>query len=485
MASAQPLTAEIARKTGNDAALGQPRGLGGAFWRFWWATGISATGDGLAYVAFPLLALTLTSNPLAIAGVTASSKAFAAFAALPAGVITDRIERRRLMAGCNVAAGVAVAALAAAMTFGAADMAILYVVAGVTAACDVTYTLAAQACTAEVIAHPDQLGTANSRLIGVEASGEQFVGLGVGGLVFSVARRLPFFADAVSFFVSALLIKSITPQPKGGGLHYRAGGGEGSVGVTLAQEPGGATTLPVDGPGLLANSPGHRTNGSSPRANASGHRRPGWGTNLREGVRLFRQQRVLVLLAATVASGTFMQSMFYAVLVLYGRRTLQLSSAGYGGFLALAAALGVIGALSGGRLQKRFGASKLIISGCAFVAISYVGLSFMREAVLAALVFGVQEFGTAMVNVGSVTTRQRLVPRNLYGRVASVHRLMVAGAAPLGAVLGGAVASLTGNVPETILIAGVMEAVALSLVAPPLWRAVARSTPAAPPGRLA
>ena len=82
--------------------------------------------------------------------------------------------------------------------------------------------------------------------------------------------------------------------------------------------------------------------------------------------------------------------------------------------------------------------------GDALVAISYVGLSFTRSAVLAVFVLGLQEVGSAVANVGSVTARQRIIPRNLYGRVSSVHRLMVAGSAPLGALLGGAIASWDG-----------------------------------------
>ena len=103
----------------------------------------------------------------------------------------------------------------------------------------------------------------------------------------------------------------------------------------------------------------------------------------------------------------------------------------------MASLVGVVGAFSAGALQRRFGGGRLIVWGSAAAALSYIGLSFTRSAVLAVFVLGLQDFGVAVANVASVTARQRLVPRSLLGRVSSVHRLAVLGAAPFGAVVGG------------------------------------------------
>ena len=100
------------------------RPLGKAYWRLWWATGISASGDGLVAVALPLLTVTLTRSPLVIAGVTAANRAGAAIAALPAGMLADRMNRHRMMVLCNLISGVALLGLVAFMTLGSADLAI-------------------------------------------------------------------------------------------------------------------------------------------------------------------------------------------------------------------------------------------------------------------------------------------------------------------------------------------------------------------------
>ena len=205
----------------SSGAVGAPKGtpsvrvgrrsLGGAFRRLWWATGISASGDGLLAVAVPLLALTLSRNPLVIAGLTGANRASAAIAALPGGLVADRWDRRSVMVACNLAAGVTLLALVGAMTAGWAELVMLYLVAIVLAACDVTYTLAVQASLPDVIP-TERLGVANGRLIAVEGAGEQFIGPASGGILFSLARRLPFFVDGISFFVSAWLVRSGLPR---------------------------------------------------------------------------------------------------------------------------------------------------------------------------------------------------------------------------------------------------------------------------------
>jgi predicted MFS family arabinose efflux permease len=194
--------------------------------------------------------------------------------------------------------------------------------------------------------------------------------------------------------------------------------------------------------------------------------------DLRHGLTLFRQQRSLKLLAATVGVLAFSQNMVFALLVVYGKRTLGLSNTGYGVFLAAASLLGVIGAFSGGRLERRFGPGRLIVGGTLAATLSYVGLFFTRSAILAVFVFGLQEVGVAVANVSSVTTRQRLIPRKLFGRVGSVHRLIVGAAAPLGAVLGGFIASLY-DVPVAMLTAGILLAALMAYLGPALLKILA------------
>gem|GEM_PF-44880 len=532
MASVEQAPSDLAGKPASDpVVLPARRGLGAPFWRLWCATGISGSGDGLVTVAIPLLTVALTRNPLIIAGATAANRAAAAIAALPAGLIADRVDRRRLMVACNMVAGAALMTLVVAMTFGSADLLMAYLVAIILAPCDVTFTLAMQASVPVLAPYPDQLGMANGRLMAIEGAGQQFIGPGSGGYLFALARRLPFFADGISFFISALLVSSSLPRARREGLHAKASGryvadlrdpppapyvadlrdpppaptdadahagAEGdhdaaafqpapgpSVAENYQPAPGlsGAETYqPAPGPsGVSARLPGSADDfelgtaaGREDLAKARGRHRSGWVAAFLEGLRVFRREPSLKMLAATVSSLAFCQFMVIGVLVVYGTRTLHLSSTRYGLFLAVASLVGVVGAFSAGALQRRFGGGRLIVWGSVAASLSYVGLSFTRSAVLAVFVLGLQDFGVAVANVASVTARQRLVPRSLLGRVSSVHRLAVTGAAPFGAVVGGFVASVL-NAPDAMLAAGLILMVALAILSPPLLRSLTAS----------
>ncbi|MGD0810205.1 MAG: MFS transporter [Acidimicrobiales bacterium] len=498
MASVEQAPSHVAGKPDSGpVVLPGSRGLGGPFWRLWCATGISGSGDGLVTVAIPLLTVALTRNPLIIAGATAANRAAAAIAALPAGLIADRVDRRRLMVGCNLVAGAALMALVVAMTLGSANLVMAYLVAIILAPCDVTFTLAMQASVPMLARSPDQLGVANGRLMAIEGAGQQFIGPGTGGYLFALARRLPFFADAVSFFVSAFLVSTSLPRARREGIHARPAGSyvadlrDPPAGPYVAdlrddasrsRDAGAATSAGAGaGAGTGARMPGSadEVDLRAPAvpddlAKARGVHKSGWVAAFLEGLRVFRREPSLKMLAATVSAVAFSQFMVIGVLVVYGTRTLHLTSTRYGLFLAVASLVGVVGAFSAGALQRRFGGGRLIVWGAAAAALSYIGLSFTRSAVLAVFVLGLQDFGVAVANVASVTARQRLVPRSLLGRVSSVHRLAVLGAAPFGAVVGGFIASVS-NAPDAMLAAGLVLGVALAILSAPLLRSLAAS----------
>lgn len=371
----------------------------------------------------------MTKNPVVVAGVAAASKAAAAVVSLPAGLLTDRWDRRNLMVTANVVPGIVLAGLVVAMTAGVADLAMVYVAAVVISACDVAYTLALQAVFPDLVGSPERLATANGRLMAVEGAGEQLVGPAVGGFLFGLARRLPFLADAVSFFASAVLVR--------------------------------ASVLTAPAPGRAPQVTSVAANGDS--------RWMRWWQDMRTGFSVFSARPPLKLLAAAMSAMTFNQSMVVAVLVIYGERSLHLSPSGYGLFLAGAALLGVVGLLFGGRAEARLGASGVVIAGSLACGLSYLGMSVANVAVVAALAFGLQELGVVTANVGSVTTRQRLIPRELYGRVGSVHRFFVVVAAPIGALTGGVVAGVW-NVRGTVLVAGAAELTVVALLAPAVRR---------------
>ncbi|MGH9895298.1 MAG: MFS transporter [bacterium] len=85
-----------------SSASAAPASLGANYWKLWTASVISNFGDGLALVAYPWLASAVTRSPLQIALVGVATRIPWLVFTLPAGVITDRVDRRRLVATMDV-----------------------------------------------------------------------------------------------------------------------------------------------------------------------------------------------------------------------------------------------------------------------------------------------------------------------------------------------------------------------------------------------
>jgi MFS family permease len=91
--------------------------LGASYHKLFSASVISNLGDGIGTVAYPWLASAVTRNPLLISLVPVAGRLPWLVFSLPAGVITDRVDRRRLMVSMDacrfaLAAVVALAVLA-------------------------------------------------------------------------------------------------------------------------------------------------------------------------------------------------------------------------------------------------------------------------------------------------------------------------------------------------------------------------------------
>ena len=84
-----------------NAAGGAPM-LGADYWRLWTSSGLSNLADGILKVGLPLVALTYTRSPALIAGLPFAFTLPWLLFALPAGALSDRLDRRRAMVGANL-----------------------------------------------------------------------------------------------------------------------------------------------------------------------------------------------------------------------------------------------------------------------------------------------------------------------------------------------------------------------------------------------
>ena len=71
--------------------------LGKNYWKLWSASVVSNLGDGVALLAYPWLASAVTRDPFLIALIVVAQRLPWLVFSLPAGVITDRLDRKKIM----------------------------------------------------------------------------------------------------------------------------------------------------------------------------------------------------------------------------------------------------------------------------------------------------------------------------------------------------------------------------------------------------
>lgn len=387
--------------------------LGPAYWRLWWASAVSTTGDGVLVAALPLLAVTITRNPLMISLVTAAEFLPWLLLSLPAGVLVDRHDRATLMWRAQVLQGSVIAVLAVLVLLHWTDIAVLAVAAFGLGVGEVVFGNASQSVLPQLV-RTEQLPEANGNQYAVQTIGQEFAGPPLGSVLFTAAAAVPFGLSAASFAGSAVLLARLPKHPP--------------------------DTVP-DG---------------TVRSRVA------------EGLRWLLGNRLLRVVAVVLGVSSFCNTMGMATLVLLVTETLKVSSRFYGILLAAAAVGSVLGGLLNPRLTRRLGQVPSLVFAMGAVSVIYVGIGLAPNApVLAALEVG-NGFMVTMWNIVTVTLRQRIVPNEMLGRVNSAYRMIGWGLMPVGAVAGGLVAHVAG-LRAPYVIAGVLCGIT-TLAALPLLR---------------
>jgi MFS family permease len=397
---------------------------------------LSSIGDGFALVAFPLLATTLTHSPVLIAGVAFSGTLPWLLFGLAAGVMVDRVSRRKLLTVVELSRTAVLVLLAVAIATHHLALVMVYAAAFVIAAFETLYDSSMMAVIPQLTPDGD-LVRANSRFQVAQLSGEQFIGAALGGLAFAAAASIPIFADGATFAVSAALL-AIALQPIG--QRRRHARGRRRDGFALS-EP-----VRVAGDSILG--------------------------DIKSGLRWLVAEPRLRLLACLIPGFAFCQALGLGILVLYCTQALHLSGTGFGIFVAATASGNAIGAWAAPRTHGWLGAGRtLLLAGTAGGA-AYVLVGVTSAIGVALFAMWVEAFAVGVGTVAQVTLRQRLVPLELAGRVSSAMRTSTLGAAAAGTLIGGGIVALVG-VHAPFAIGGAAQVVVALLVGGALIRRLA------------
>ena len=384
--------------------------LGGDYWRLWGSSSSSTLGDGLYLTALPLLAATLTRDPVQISMVTLAGTLPWLLFALPSGALVDRLDRRRVMWMTDAVRFAIAAVLTVLVATGHAPLWLLVVVSFALATGETLYVTAAQSIVPQIVSSaPDRLQRANSRLISAQVLLRDLLGRPVGGALFGVAGWVPVAGNAVSFAVAAALIGRIRQRP----------------------------VVPV-----------------APRRHVL--------VEVRDGMRWLWRHRLLRSLALMVGIDNFAVMLWSAVLVLMVRERFHIDSFGYGVLTACLGIGGILGSFGVVHLSRRAGPAAAMIGAMALEAVATLVLGLTQNRVLAGVALAAVGAGAIGWNVISVSLRQSVVPAALQGRVNGAYRLIAVSGAPVGAAAGGALASWLG-LAAPFLVGGVVIAVVAAL----------------------
>ncbi|WP_410585869.1 MFS transporter [Amycolatopsis sp. lyj-23] len=364
-----------------------------SFWRLWWSALVSGIGDGIRIGALPLLAAALTREPVAVAVVTLAGGLPWLVAGPFTGALTDRWpDRRRVLWLTDVVSAVAVGVFAVSVAAGAASIALLAVVNFLLGTVQTLRDNAALAIVPDLVDR-EKLETANSRVQAAQLITMELIGPPLGAVLFSLPAGTPFFADSVSFVVSAVAVFGI---------------------AAVARKK----VAPAPRTNMLAD---------------IGH-----------GLSWLWRNRLLRSLCLLAGLTNLAVMTVLSIAVLYAYEVLHVGHLAYGLLLGVVALGGLAGTLGAPALAARVGRGRSLQLSFALAPVAFVVAGTTSDALVAAIALTAVGAAVGITNVLGVSLRQLLVPEHLVGRVNASYRFFAVGMGPLGAVLGGVLAQWLG-----------------------------------------
>jgi MFS family permease len=402
------------------------------FRRLWLGQTVSHFGTQVGVLALPLAAiLVLQAGAFEVALLGALEFLPFLLFTLIAGVWADRLPRRRILIVADIGRAAVIAIVPLAYATGWLQMWVLYAVAFAAGTLTVFFDIAYQSFLPSLLQRP-QLPEGNSKLE-ISRSAAQVAGPGIGGFLVGVAGApLALAVDALTFL--------------------------GSVAFLFRIRTADLPSRPI---------------GAPPRS---------MRTEIAEGLRYFVRDRNLRAIGASVTLVNFGAQITGSIFLVFIVRDLGLSPEAIGLTFSVGSIGLIAGAFGATWTARRIGIGPSLIVAVLLIAIPLYVYPFVpRDGAVPILIAAgiVTGIGVMLINVNAVSLRQSLTPDELQGRVNASGRWIAWASIPLGALVGGILAS-TIDLRPTIFVSAVAASLAfLPLVFSPLRQL--RVMPSAPP----
>ncbi|MEU2267859.1 MFS transporter [Streptomyces olindensis] len=424
------MTHEAARREdepGGSAAAAADGELPGArpLWRqrdfgvFWVAQTLSVLGDSFALIALPLLVLQSTGSVARMGLLTAVGGAAAVVAAVFAGAVVDRVDRRRLLIACDLVRMVLYGVIPLVWLFGP-QIWLLYAVLPLCEALGMLFAVGYVTVVRGLVG-TERLTEANGRLNATAAAAGVLGPLCAGLVAAWSGPAAAVGVDAASFGVSAACLFLV---------RFRARPGDERTG-----------------------------------------RRAGLWQDLRTGVAFLLGHPVLRSLTVLLFGFSFLTLGLNDLVIYHLKHDLGHDDGTVGTVMAVGALGTITGALLVARVRRRLGFGPTWTGSVAVCGLAFAGLGWARDVPVVAALSAAFLACAGMAGTCSMSLRQEVTPEHLLGRVTSAFWTLQYAAAPLGAVLLTWAAEERGTTPVALAAGATCVLIAVAALFTPVRRA--------------
>ncbi len=379
------------------------------FRRIWFGESASILGAEMMAFAVPVfMTVGMNLSPFEIAAVTAAGSSAPLLVSLSTGAIADKFDRRRILILSSIIRAIIVLAFPFMYWLGILNSWVLGVCLFLVMAITMLFDAALTATLPHVVSK-SQLMRANSWMEagrGVAATGAPII---AGSLIPVIGVPWVAVVNSVTYFISAFTVSS---TPKG----PRQALSEDALDVTHWQD-------------------------------------------IKEGIRLALGHHVLRPMILTAATFNFFQSWLFAVFIVYAVRVLGVGPVAIGVIFSAVGIVGLVAAILAPVIVEKRTPGSAVIWAFVLIGISAIFAPLLDSmggnpaAVGFTVVFAVWEFCVVIAVIVGDTARQTLIEDRFQSRAASVERFATWGLDPVGALIGGAVASTTIGLSGSLIIA--------------------------------
>jgi MFS family permease len=385
---------------------------------FWAAQTLSVLGDSFALIALPLLVLQATGSVARMGLLTAVGSVAAVVAAVFAGTLVDRADRRRLLIVCDLVRMVLYGVVPVVWLFGP-QIWLLYVVLPLCEGVGMLFAVG-YVTVVRTLVGGERLTEANGRLNATAAAAGVLGPLGAGVVAGLTGPAAAVGVDAASFGVSAACMLLVR-------FRVRPAGDRAAQGGSLWRE-------------------------------------------LRAGVAFLRGHPVLRSLTVLLCVFSFLTLGLTDLVIYHLEHDLGHDDGTVGTVMACGALGTIAGSLLVARIRRRLGFGRTWTGAVAVCGPAFAGLGQARGVPLVAVLSAAFLACVGIAGTCSMSLRQEITPEPLLGRVTSAFWTLQYSASPLGAAVLTWSAEHRGTAPVSLVAGGCCVLVAVVALFTPIRR---------------